>query len=104
VSSGIDIITVITVIHIKRCVLRASSSEDENLLYYMRDKLDRACARKKFNPYGNLNECNLSSNQFCLQKVNVEKQKVLLEKLMFAQLLKKNLFRSPGVRLAGHVR
>jgi hypothetical protein len=68
----------------------------------MSDKLHRARSRKKFNPYRNLNECNLPSNQFSLQKVNVEKQNVLLEE-QFAQLLKKNLFRSPGLRLHDRV-
>jgi len=45
VSTGIDIINA-SVLHIKRCVLRVSSS-DENLLHYMSDKLDRASIRKE---------------------------------------------------------
>ena len=99
VSTGIDIINA-SVLHIKRCVLRVSSS-DENLLHYMSDKLDRASIRKEWYPHRNLNEWTFSLNQFCLQKVNVEKQKAFVK--LFAQLLKKNLFRNPGVRLHGRV-
>jgi hypothetical protein len=78
-SSGADIINA-NGIHIKRCVLRVGSSDDKILLRYMSGKPDVARSVKKFNPYRNLNECNLPSNKFCLQKFNVEKQNVLLEK------------------------
>ena len=55
VSTGTDIINA-TVIHIKRCVLRGSNSDDENLLRYLSAKLDRTSTRKKFNAKRNLND------------------------------------------------
>lgn len=54
VGTGTDIINA-TVIHIKRYVLRVSSSDNENLLCFMSGKLDRGRTSKKFNPHRNLN-------------------------------------------------
>jgi len=54
-GTGIDIIKA-NVIHIKRYVLRVSSSDDENLLSYMTGNLDRGLTLIKFNPHRNLNE------------------------------------------------